>query len=83
MVSAEVSLPPRQAPELGGTGRIPAPFHAQSADLRFPPMMDVDFAKHGLLVQRWRLISGFCSLSHVNVRRFLQTPPRDDALAFR
>src|ERR1700683_4876915 len=46
-------------------GVIPAAFHAQSPDLRFPCLMDMDFAKHGLLVPRWRLLSGSCSSTRV------------------
>jgi len=37
--------------------------------------MDMDFAEHGLLVQRWRLLSGFCSSTRAFATRFLQTPP--------
>ena len=64
-------------------GVIPAAFHAQSPDLRFPFLMDMDFAKHGSLVPRWRLLSGFCSSTRAFAPRFFQTPPRDDALALR
>jgi hypothetical protein len=64
-------------------GVIPAAFHAQSPDLRFPPLMNMDFAKQGWLVRRWRLISGFCSSTRVFAPRFFPTPPRGDALALR
>jgi hypothetical protein len=64
-------------------GVIPAAFHAQSPDLRFPPLMNMDFAKQGWLVRRWRLISGFCSSTRVFAPRFFRTPPRGDALALR
>ena len=64
-------------------GVIPAAFHAQLPDLRFPCLMNMDFAKHGLLVPRWRLISGSCSSTRVFATRFFPTPPRGDALAFR
>ncbi len=64
-------------------GVIPAAFHAQSPDLRFPFLMDMDLAEHGPLVQRWRLISGSCSSTRAFASRFFQTPPRDDALALR
>ena len=64
-------------------GVIPAAFHAQSPDLHFPFLMDMDFAMQGLLVQRWRLISGFCSSTRAFAPRFFRTPPHDDALALR
>jgi len=64
-------------------GVIPAAFGAQSPDLRFPFLMNMDFAVHGSLVQRWRLISGSCSSTRAFAPRFFPTPPRDDALAFR
>ena len=67
----------------GSPGVIPAAFRAQSPDLRFPSLMNMDFAKQGRLVQRWRLISGSCSSTRVFAPRFLQTPPCDDAFAFR
>ena len=52
---SSVASIPRQQDRSPGV--ISAAFHAQSSDLRFPPLMDVDFAVHGPLVQRWRLIS--------------------------
>ena len=64
-------------------GVIPAAFHAQSPDLRFPFLMNMDFAEDGRLVQRWRLISGSYSSTRAFAPRFFQTPPRDDAFAFR
>jgi hypothetical protein len=64
-------------------GVIPAAFRAQSPDLRFPFLMNMDFAMHGLLVLRWRLISGFCSSTRAFAPRFFRTPPRDDAFTFR
>jgi hypothetical protein len=64
-------------------GVIPATFRAQSPDLHFPFLMNMDFAKPRPLVQRWRLISGFCPSTRVFAPRFFQTPPRDDAFAFR
>jgi hypothetical protein len=64
-------------------GVIPAAFRAQSPDLRFPFLMNMDFAMQSLLVPRWRLISGFCSSTRAFAPRFFQTPPRDDALALR
>jgi hypothetical protein len=64
-------------------GVIPAAFHAQSPDLRFPFLMNMDFAKLGLLVLRWRLISGFCSSTRAFATRFFRTLRRRNALAFR
>src|ERR1700680_778402 len=37
-----------------------AAFRAQSPNLRFAPLMDMDFAVSCPLVRHWRLISGFC-----------------------
>src|SRR5260370_1809718 len=51
-------------------------FGAQPPDLRFAPLMNMDFAIRCPLVRRWRLVSGFCSSAHTFVPRFLQTPPR-------
>jgi hypothetical protein len=62
-------------------GVIPAAFHAQSPDLHFPSLMNMDFAMQSLLVPRWCLISGFCSSTRAFAPRFFRTPPRDDALA--
>src|SRR5215831_4944611 len=53
-----------------------AAFHAQSPNLRFAPLMDMDFAVSCPLVRHWRLISGFCSSTRTFVPCFLQTPPR-------
>jgi hypothetical protein len=68
-------------------GVFPAAFRAGSPlgtpDLHVPFLMNMDFAEQGWLVQRWRLISGFCSSTRVFAPCFLQTPPRDDAFAFR
>ena len=52
-------------------------FRAQSPNLRFAPLMDMDFAVRCPLVRHWRLISGFCSSTRTFDRCFLQTPPRD------
>src|SRR6185369_9260339 len=54
-------------------------FGAQPPDLRFAPLMDMDFALRCPLVRRWRLVSGFCSSARTFVPRFLQTPPRGDS----
>ena len=54
-----------------------AAFRARSPDLRFAPLMDMDFAVSRPLVRRLRLISGFCPSTRTFAPRFLQTPPRD------
>src|SRR5580765_8118177 len=54
-------------------GVIPAAFHAQSPDLHFPFLMDMDFAKPCWLVPRWCLISGSCSSTRVFAPRFFRT----------
>ena len=51
-------------------------FRAQPPNLRFAPLMDMDFAVSCPLVRRWRLISGFCPSTRTFVPCFLQTPPR-------
>ena len=53
-----------------------AAFCAQSPDLRFAPLMDMDFAVSCPLVRRWRLVSGSCPSTRTFAIRFLQTPPR-------
>jgi hypothetical protein len=67
-----------RSPEVSTTA-----FNAQPPDLRLTPLMDMDFAITRSLVRRSRLISGFCSSARAFARRFLQTPPRGDALALR
>src|SRR6516164_8984042 len=61
-------------------GRSPgvssAAFRAQSPNLRFASLMDMDFAVGGPLVRRLRLVFGFCPSTHAFARCFLQTPPR-------
>ena len=54
-----------------------AAFCAQSPDLRFAPLMDMDFAISCPLVRRLRLVSGSCPSTRTFVPCFLQTPPRD------
>src|SRR5215470_15056449 len=56
-----------------------AVFRAQSPNLRFAPLMDMDFAVSCPLVRHWRLISGFCPSTRTFAPRFLQTPPRGDS----
>src|SRR5262249_30679601 len=59
-----------------------AVFCAQSPDLRFAPLMDMDFAVSSPLVRRSRLVSGSCPSTRTFAIRFFQTPPRGVALAF-
>jgi hypothetical protein len=65
-----------RSPEVSSTA-----FRAPPPNLRFAPLMEMGFAKPGPLTQRSRLLSGFCSSARTFAPRFLQTPPRDDALA--
>src|SRR5208283_992818 len=67
-----------RSPEVSSTA-----FRAPPPNLRFAPLMEVGFAKPGPLAQRSRLLFGFCSSARTFAPRFLQTPPRDDALALR
>src|SRR5882762_1938815 len=53
-----------------------AAFRAQSPNLRFASLMDMDFAVRCPLVRRLRLVFGFCPSTHAFARCFLQTPPR-------
>jgi hypothetical protein len=62
---------PSRSPGVSSTA-----FRAQSPNLRFAPLMDMDFAVSCPLVRRWRLVSGFCSSTRTFVPCFLQTPPR-------
>lgn len=77
----------RPSPEFETAGRSPevslTAFHAQPPNLRFASLMELDFAVSCQLVRRLRLISGFCPSARVLTPRFLQTPPRGDALALR
>src|SRR6516164_4727312 len=54
-------------------------FDAQPPDLRFAPLMDMDFAIRCPLVRCLRLVSGFCPSARTFASRFLQTPPRGDS----
>src|SRR5712691_2881318 len=60
-------------------GVISAAFRAQSPDLRFASLMDMDFAVSCPLVRRSRLISGICPSTRTFAPRFLQTSPHDDS----
>ena len=62
---------PSRSPGVSSTA-----FHAQPPNLRFAPLMDMDFAISCPLVRRWRLVSGFCPSTRTFVPCFLQTPPR-------
>ncbi len=67
-----------RSPEVSSTA-----FRASPPNLRSAPLMEMGFAKPGPLAQRSRLVFGFCSSARTFALRFLQTPPRDDALALR
>src|SRR5438874_13430474 len=56
-----------------------AAFRAQSPNLRFAPLMDMDFAVRCPLVRCSRLVSGFCPSTRTFAWCFLQTPPRGDS----
>src|SRR5664280_784334 len=62
---------PSRSPGVSSTA-----FHAQPPNLRFAPLMDMDFAVRCPLVRRWRLVSGSCPSTRTFVPCFLQTPPR-------
>jgi hypothetical protein len=53
-----------------------AAFCAQSPDLRFAPLMDMDFAVSCPLVRHWRLVSGSCPSTRTFDSCFFRTPPR-------
>jgi len=67
-----------RSPEVSSTA-----FSASPPNLRFTSLMDRGFAVTGPLAQRLRLISGSYSSARTFAPRFLQTPPRGDALALR
>jgi hypothetical protein len=75
-----VRLPCDSLSPLRTQGRSPGvsstAFHAQSPDLRFAPLMEMDFAVSCPLVRHWRLISGSCPSTRTFAIRFFQTPPR-------
>jgi len=55
---------------------------AGAPNLHLRPLMDTDFAISCPLVRPQVPLSGFCTSGRGFAPRFLQTPPRDDALAF-
>jgi hypothetical protein len=65
----------------GQNGRSPevsvSAFHAQPPNLRFAPLMDLDFAVNCQLVRRSRLRFGFYTSARVFAPCFFQTTPRD------
>src|ERR1700680_3664703 len=75
-----VRLPCDNLSPLRTQGRSPGvsstAFHAQSPNLRFAPLMEMDFAVSCPLVRHWRLISGSCSSTRTFDPCFFQTPPR-------
>lgn len=70
LTTEPVSIPgqERRSPEVSFTV-----FHAQPPNLRFAPLMDLDFAVTCQLVRRSRLISGFSPSARVFAPRFFQT----------
>ena len=77
-VLSHEAVTPDRSPEVSSTA-----FRAAPPNLRFALLMEMGFAKPGPLAQRSRLISGFCPSARTFAPRFLQTPPRGDALALR
>ena len=68
---------PDRPPEVRSTA-----FAARLPDLHLRPLMDTDFAISCPLVRPQVPLSGFCTSGRGFAPRFLQTPPRDGALAF-
>jgi hypothetical protein len=68
----------RRPPEVSSTA-----FTTHPSDLQPWPLMDMDFAISCPLVRPRMPLSGFCSSGRGFAPRFLQTPPRGDALALR
>ena len=65
---------PSRSPGVSSTA-----FRAQSPNLRFASLMDMDFAVSRPLVQRSRLVPGFCPSTRMFALRFLQTSPHGDS----
>ena len=61
----------RRSPRVSSTA-----FDALPPDVRFAPLMAMDFALRGGLVRRSRLISDFCSSARIFAPCFLQAPLR-------
>ena len=70
------AAPVAEATRSRSPGVSSAAFRAQSPNLRFAPLMDMDFAVSCPLVRYWRLISGFYSSTRTFDPCFLRTPPR-------
>ena len=77
-VLSHEAVTPGRSPEVSSTAFLAPPPNLRSASL-----MEVGFAITGPLARRSRLIFGFCPSARTFAPRFLQTPPRDDALALR
>ena len=73
----------REATQSRSPGVSSIAFCAQSPDLRSACLMDMGFAVRCPLALRSRLVSDFCPSTRAFAPRFLQTPPRDDAVALR
>ena len=75
------------SPDSGTNGRSPevssSAFDAQPLDLQPVPLMDTDFAVNCPLVRHRMPQIRFCTSARAFAPRFLQTPPRGDALALR
>src|ERR1035437_3030536 len=76
--SVQNSGQPCRSPEVSLTA-----FPTHPPDLPSRRLMAMDFAVIRPLVPALGLLSGFCSSGRGFAPRFLQTPPRDDALALR
>jgi hypothetical protein len=73
------ALPVAAATQSRSPGVSSVAFHARSPGLRFAPLMDMDFAVSGPLVQRSRLVPGSCPSTRMFALRFLQTSPHGDS----
>ena len=74
---------PTAATQNRSPGVSSAAFHAQSPNIHFPLLMNMDFSVGRPIVQRWCLTSGSCSSTRIFAPRFFQTPSRVSALALR
>jgi hypothetical protein len=75
-IPSRVSATGNGPPEVSSTA-----FCAQPPNLRFTSLIDMGFAIICPLARRSRLKSASCTLARAFALRFLQTSPRDDALA--
>src|SRR5436190_9605008 len=68
-----------EATQSRSPGVSSAAFRAQSPNLRFAPLMDMEFAVRCPLVRCSRLVFGSCPSTRAFAWCFLQTPPRGDS----